>query len=221
MLDERGEDVTIDEVTEQKLILIGEKLSDKMVMTNETVDGVNAYKITLKLTNAEVQELEPELAELLELDKSAFDTTYTSASNPFAMIDNLEINVWIEKETYYMRRFDAALDLRQTAMNNYSKVLGVKTVANETSTDTVVSIAMSASLSKLGKKFDADFIAPAAAISFQQYMLEVGEFFKQIQSGSRMSEEDLNQGDDLSGFEDAQIYSPPTGKNPGMEGFGY
>lgn len=221
MLDERGDDVTVDEMTEEKLLLIGEKLADKMTMSSDEIDGVAVNKITLKLTNNELSELEPEIMEILEIDQK-LDTTYTSGNSPIAMIDNVEINVYIEKATYYMRRFDAAVDVIDTAANEYSQVLGVSTIATEGNSSDKISLAMSASLSQLGETFDSVFVAPAGAISLEQFILEISDFFTNQQMASQQPPaEGFSSGDDLSGFDDAQIYAPPSVQSdPSLDGFG-
>ena len=223
ILDERSEDMTMDQITEDKLLLIGEKLSDKMVMSSDLIDGVEVNKITLKLTNAELSALEPEIMELLNMDQRV-DSVYTSGENPFSMINNVEITVYIEKSTYYMRRFDAIVDLVETQAGEYSQVLGITTIANEGSETNKVSFAMSASLSKLGEKFEADFIAPTGAISFEQFILDVTDFFtNQSNAATQAPAEGFSNDydEDLSGFDDVQMYAPSTGtQNAPLDGFG-
>ena len=194
-----------------------------MVMSSDLIDGVEVNKITLKLTNAELSALEPEIMELLNMDQRV-DSVYTSGENPFSMINNVEITVYIEKSTYYMRRFDAIVDLVETQAGEYSQVLGITTIANEGSETNKVSFAMSASLSKLGEKFEADFIAPTGAISFEQFILDVTDFFtNQSNAATQAPAEGFSNDydEDLSGFDDVQMYAPSTGtQNAPLDGFG-
>jgi hypothetical protein len=220
MLDNRTESETVDEVTENKLILLGEKLSKKMTLTEETKDGVGYYKVSMILTQEDLHELEPDIVELLELEKSGlYETSYQSSNSIISMLDNLEVNVWVEKGTFYMRRFDSAVDIYESAMDGYSQVLGISTIANESTTDKVISIAMSASLDELGGTFAEDFTIPSQSITFEQYMLDISEFFAQQRYGSMT---DTQAGGDIEGFEDPQVYAPPTGRTPALdEGMGY
>jgi hypothetical protein len=216
LLDERGENLTTNELTEAKLILLGNKLSEKMVTTEEDLENTPVYRISLKLTNQELQELEPEIVELFDMKSTDYDSDIKDAQDTFSMVDNVELNVWIEKSTHYVRRFDFAADIHENKIDNYSQVLGIKTVANETSNQNVASFALSISFSKLGENFDNDFKAPSTAISFDQYMLEITDFMDNS-LGYTLDNPTQAEGfrdEDLEGFEDPQIYSPPTGKTP-------
>lgn len=214
MLDNRTENESMDKVTESKLILLGEKLSQKMTLTEETKDGVNYYKVSMLLSQADLHELEPEIVELLDLqDAGVYETSYQNSSSVISMLDNLEVNVWVEKGTYYMRRFDAAVDVYESAMDGYSQVLGISTIANENATEKAVSIAMSLSLDELGGAFAEDFTVPTDAITFEQFMLDIREFFAQQRYGSITE----GEGNDNEGFEDTQIYSPTNGKAPALD----
>jgi|688.fasta_scaffold00337_24 hypothetical protein len=216
LLDERGENLTTNELTEAKLILLGNKLSEKMVTTEEDLENTPVYRISLKLTNQELQELEPEIVELFDMKSTDYDSDIKDAQDTFSMVDNVELNVWIEKSTHYVRRFDFAADIKENKIDNYSQVLGIKTVANETSKQNVASFALSISFSKLGENFENDFKAPSTAISFDQYMLEITDFMDNNLGYElyRPKEEEGFKDEDLEGFEDPQIYSPPTGKTP-------
>jgi len=172
-------------ITEEKIQQLNELFLDYTAMSNSEIDGSPAYKFDLDLDKEEIKDLTRELTYLLELDELKLDEK--SLEN----LERLEISLWIEKSTYYMRKMTVVASAFQPP--ELAMISGMPAPNSDmTRPDDkgeLIQVAVAIELSQLGEDFTID--APTNFTEFETFMLEVSEFMQSVwQTDPRLMSED-------------------------------
>ncbi len=109
-----------------KAALLNSDVIDKIVVTEEDLDGTPVYKMSLELTSQEYKDFVNEIAKAVDPESYTEDLAMTSGYSQ--TFENLKINTYIAKDTMHTVRSMISFRMRTDDISVPSQVLGASTI---------------------------------------------------------------------------------------------
>lgn len=165
------------EATSLAQLVYDDNLINKLILTQETLDGQKVYRLKLNLT-AEVLDY---LDRKLQQGNGAIAQYKKSKTSDF--LQDAVVNVWIDPQTYYVRKASLGFKFLPEGLglsNQTTQVLGINTFTAGTPQLTPVTVAAVLKLSDYGKDFAV--VIPEKVITMQEFVAAFASPDQQRQS---------------------------------------
>lgn len=162
------------------------KLLPLFKVSEEEVDGVATYKLSLEMDQSQLTELYKEIIRistvqrLPENDPDQIETAYQNMQNELYKLKSGKVYLWIEKDTYYLKKgtLHYTVEVPKRGYIYYpppyaGEDLGLPPQMEKQEIDFVITF----DLSRFGENFDIN--VPQDAISVDDLMLELTTFMQQ------------------------------------------
>lgn len=167
-----------DELEERfRMAVLSSSFVDKMVVTEEELDGYPVHKISLNLTGAELEQLIDEISRVVEPETYARSLSDGSVSDA---VDDFRIGIWLDSTDFFVRQVSVSFRLSESGIDPPSSVLGVSTAqmfsnqfgqVSPTASNNQIDFAMVLKISDIGVK--PDIQAPSDAITVEDLIEEL------------------------------------------------